>query len=1350
MVLPSDISASSNDIGNINNIIDEYTDIYYVNSNNNKIRCPEGYVFEHSNLLFGGGDRSVIEYTTDNWININGEAVDWNPVSNTIRCRKAFCDPLSPVNSEQEYNVIVDNINNNSNEVTCNGGYVYDTTDTRMGKVKCGIIPIMNNVDFKNKVNKVNWIVDNTHNELFCEDLNETDCDIARIPVSISNDTSKIYDNNGKSSRCTWIPPIDDTGDSGFIRTQGQCKFLHRADLNNTNPICRSMYCNSREIPNSNRNSNGTGPLPGPENGSIHGDCINFDGQLIDNITNSSDCTCFQHKSCDMCTTNENCQWCGSDGQDGGFCYSTKTHLSICDSGIRHDRGGTCIHPKTKRSKLDNLKPEGGWTKDTCENSVCVNQEHWYNLDEHNYMSDKNDTDLYKNNMTGPDDCRYDNNFWDDSAIVHRSDTCIVKNTRLDIDEYRNTLIDYYPINEPGVGIKFNISDKICVPNNNITYNNINICNGYSKDICDSSPDCQYINNPLKDSIFNWSNLKHIEFNESGTNCPIQKIAGTDGLPNKFSIQTNVGSQNGYIILENTEVPNSELTADYFNTCAVINPTQGKNLLNDTFCGYIGGPSNNQIHDCESPNIKYCDSNTTINGAQACPPGNFIDLNGNLVSGCQYYPEYIDTLEDNYLCYGDMVQYKCSNPDTEYYNCEKYLLGNTNTQGQCTNTDYNVIGTDMNLISPLDSIENVQIIEQITNNIKPYILCDTSKNTNDNSAENRCNLLGDEYAHWGKLCKDNLDNKYPIKHICNLHPNATWGKFINGDSFEWGCYNDDDGTKYSNEGVCGLISKDNDNILELNDISLTPGSVILQIGDFTITPSTSISNILLLDTIIEQNNATGTATGTIISTDDTIPINTNIISLNILTTSGQFIDNSDGAFQQYTIINNGITIAAITSRPGLFKTFNVLTVDLQNNSCIIDSSPDGNSFDDYKYICENSNNHTIGFKFFENNSSTDERGICKNRRTREQVLKNDNTVGQDLCTSDNMIYTNEYNYNNNNSCPRNSITKPDIPSEWTGGEISSEDGIHVSECSPSIMSNCNVSCNPGYGGGGDYVCLYNKDGGDICDKINNKPDDVLSYKQELCESYPSCMYDENGCHLKPGAKTDGHLEWVGSDCYKLDNEAFSHGIAKLPGLDKFIPPFIRVIIYLTLYTLFASLFIFISIKFGVNITGKIIDSIFNKSFESINKLISILTGSDKILFDFVLSSDIDLNVKIGTTILTIGLFIGSYFFFRYIRTNIKRFTNNLDTYFNRIFRIIDEIKPQVDFPLPDATLPDATLPGVTLPGVTLPDATLPDFPDTDEDELNPEDQKTLQIVIQAVISMVVLMVIILVVYNSLK
>ena len=47
-----------------------------------------------------------------------------------------------------------------SKTITCNDGYVFDTTNTKLGKVKCGAIPIMNDDGFNNE-NEVAWIVDN-------------------------------------------------------------------------------------------------------------------------------------------------------------------------------------------------------------------------------------------------------------------------------------------------------------------------------------------------------------------------------------------------------------------------------------------------------------------------------------------------------------------------------------------------------------------------------------------------------------------------------------------------------------------------------------------------------------------------------------------------------------------------------------------------------------------------------------------------------------------------------------------------------------------------------------------------------------------------------------------------------------------------------------------------------------------------------------------------------------------------------------------------------------------------------------------------------------------------------------
>lgn len=1270
MVLPSEISGT-NDIGNINNILYDTTDLYYVNADNNQIRCPEGYVFENSHLLFGDKDRSTINYNilTDQWLNLRNEEVPWS--SATIRCRRKYCDPLSIVDSDKEYDVVVDDISDSSNLVTCNGGYVFDTTNTRLGKVKCGAIPIMNVNDFS-KGNQTGWLVDNQYIDLYCEGLNETECNTVEIPISISADSNKLYDDNSKYLKCTWIPPIDDTGErdngeagSGFLRSQGQCKFIHRADLNETEPICRAMYCNSKEVPNSNRTTTSSGPLPGPETGSIHGDCINFDGEIIDNITNSSDCACFQHKSCDMCTNNENCQWCGSTDDGGGYCYSTKTHLSICNSAIRHDRGGTCIHPKTHLPKPN--KPIDGWNKENCENSICVNRNHWNSLDENNYMSDKNDPQLYNNDMNGPDECRYNNTFWDETALIYAPDKCIVKNNRLNTDMYLSSSTPYYPLTIGNGFVKFNISDKICVPNTTINNETITSCNELSKNDCENEPTCSWEDNLLRDSDFNWSDLKYIEFNESD-NCPIKSSTGEDKY--KFNIE----KRDGYINLLNSSL--STILDNYINECSIIKATEQKNLISNSTCSLLGGPSVGVVHNCEPPNVRYCDIDSGL-----CPEGSTININGNIIPGCEYYEEFSVDLPEGSNCYGDSVDYTCSNSDTEIYNCDKSLSNNRDTnQSQCTTTQYNVIGTDTELISSnFNSVEFISPkvnaeLPNVSNTIKDYIMCDTNIDDNTNSKK-RCELIGDEYAHWSKLCVDNSSNKYSIKQICDLHPQSTWGKYVDRNILDWGCYNNNDGSKYSDEEVCGLIStvENQPSKIILNDSSIINGSIIIQIQGINITPiGPDNISFIPLNSIIEQTDSSGivSASGSILS-DIPISITSNFI--NILTLSGEFRDDS------FNIKNDtDDQIIATIDRPTTINRLNVLSLDSLEETCIIDGSPRGDTYNDYKYMCEDSTDHTIGFKFLENSNEVSDVGVCKYRRNREEVTINGMPINDpNNCTMNNKYFTNEYQYSSN-SCPEDIQTKPDIPTNWTGGEISTQEGIHISECSPSIMSSCNVNCNPGYGGGGEYVCLYNKEGGDICDKINSKSSQVLNNKQLMCESYPACIYDlsENRCYHNTDIENDGHLEWIGSSCYKLDNTAFSHGIAKLPGLDDddtIFPPFVRVIIFLVFYISFTTLIIYFTTKWGLDKLGKFIDYLLNNSFSVINKIINLFSNSDKLLFDFVLSSNIDYSVKLVSIAISIGLFIISYFIFQYFKSNIKEFVNNFRIYYNNLIEVFSKL-----------------------------------------------------------------------------
>ena len=144
--------------------------------------------------------------------------------------------------------------------------------------------------------------------------------------------------------------------------------------------------------------------------------------------------------------------------------------------------------------------------------------------------------------------------------------------------------------------------------------------------------------------------------------------------------------------------------------------------------------------------------------------------------------------------------------------------------------------------------------------------------------------------------------------------------------------------------------------------------------------------------------------------------------------------------------------------------------------------------------------------------------------------------------------------------------------------------------------------------------------------------------------------------------------------------------------------------------------------------GKSIDGIFNKSFNNVNKLISIFTGSDKILFDFVLSSGIGLDVKIG---------IGSYYFFNYVKTNVKSFTYNIATGLKKVKRNLHFDTSSIDIDSPDIDSPDIDLPDIDSSG--LPSVNISDDLD---------DFKTLTTIIQIVVTCIIIMIIILVISKS--
>lgn len=1444
------------------------------------IKCPEGYVFEGSNALFSNSDEDagIINHDGTHWLDLNGTRITNNNwTGSSITCKRQYCGSLGIVDSNKEYDVLVDNDLNTPQPVMCNEGYVFDVNSSRMGNVKCGVIPAMTGPEL-GKDNEVAWLVSNHLHDHLCESkTREIDCNDTHIPENISKDDLKLHDDptmtvtvpqiskggdiisvtkpNGEKIqitvpndkgpgdtfihrfasdklKCTWIPNIqrNERGNtSGFNRRSatgdGTCKFIHRADINYGEPICRSMYCGNKPVPNSNRIDGQMGELPGPETGSMHGDCINFDGQIINNITNSSDCACFKHKSCDVCTGNDNCQWCGyKDDGSGGFCYSTRSHLDICRKSIRNDRGGTCTHVKTSVNKLN--QPSNGWDKAGCENNVCVKSSYWTNLQNNQIETDQGITnyDLTKNTNA---QCTANNNTWDNSARIQAPDHCILKNKNIGSTSITGgaTSInkEYYPFTTSSASstvVKLSISDYMCKPLPSPSpapaadiQTLLNTCtnpNKSNKKDCEAVPvqaggSCEWVKNPLRDSLYNWSANKKIIFKGQAApspapgspNCPIHKNTASQNNSNQLEFDILMDTP-GYITLSNSQLNPSAITqstlSNYNTTCGIMNINNHKNIFSPSQCSNISGTFHTTPHNCEAPGIRYCERNTKLNSdnSPACPSNSTITLGGRNVPGCRYYPDAASVPQNTpnrtaYKCYGGDVNYSCFGRDTgdAPYNCDKPLVGqNTGSnQTNCINTHYQASAN-------MEYISNIDIFDTTTTNtsndfIKNYVKCNTSLVGRQTGKELRCNMIGsdaaadekkDILAHYGKLCTGPDNKKIPVKQICDMSDpieGAIWGKYLTkgaSGQLEIGCFKHD-GTKYLEQDVCRLISYN----ATATQTGETPKiyknygrqSSELSLDLFEIILGTPLSaNINKNDNIVQNGTITSSVAEDTQSGSNTILVRVKpgffTVNTDYLNLPGINIKRGTSNTNRVSLINNtkcryyipparsiilykdtspflsapvskGDKVVQDTTSVGFILVSlpqnskyiiignnpSVVTSDLFNtNSSLIINQGDSNnqrataSQPEHKYIvsslinepetciidyqngttetteqilkniCEKSVvsptiNHKIGYTFNENNSNIEVKGQCK--KINGTTPKDIKQLTQDVCTSDNKVFVKEYDYNNVATCGSLGSSKlssqADIPTTWTGGEISmSTDGIHKSECSPSIMSSCSADCNPGYGGGGEYICQYNSRGGDVCADINRK-DSILTglgpslTKQKLCESYPACVYSNNTCSHNSSIPDDGHLEWIGSPCYKIDNTAFSHGIAMLPELDKIIPPFFRVIMYMTVVMVFYIITIYIISNFMLKIIGKGVDATLNKTLDGTNKIIDAFTDADKIL-KLILAPQPTPIEKLLLLAGSIGLFIGTYHLFKYIREQVKDAANtgggSLSSLFNKL------------------------------------------------------------------------------------
>lgn len=148
---------------------------------------------------------------------------------------------------------------------------------------------------------------------------------------------------------------------------------------------------------------------------------------------------------------------------------------------------------------------------------------------------------------------------------------------------------------------------------------------------------------------------------------------------------------------------------------------------------------------------------------------------------------------------------------------------------------------------------------------------------------------------------------------------------------------------------------------------------------------------------------------------------------------------------------------------------------------------------------------------------------------------------------------------------------------WHWGDGKSKLTDDDEPCNSTLFSTCKVSCNSTYGGGGNYICHYNKDGPtEHCKTINAKYKGKSAagfkgkgdtYKKE-CTKYHYCNYNPTldmgkRCNVikdSDGKPIKGSLNWIGSPCYKFNDESFHHSMNPIPPLNEFFPPFVRILL----------------------------------------------------------------------------------------------------------------------------------------------------------------------------------------------
>ena len=1092
------------------------------------------------------------------------------------------CPNINIHNSKHEWDVI-HGVNRDEHKIHCNDGYSFNHDLFHQGgTIQCASIP---NPSPDSK-NKYDWYIKDDYLESKCEAYGKETCEPgAKGKPPSYNPYQNLFNLTPEKRKELETLELNITGNKNvpigcvWDNKADQCIFRKKVNVDHSaEPLCKALHCPQKNIPYSNKADNF--PLPGPKHGKDRGNCEKPDGSIVKTygkkeIDNAHDCLCRQHKSCNTCTYDNNCKWCGKE------CYYTHSYTPACSTPIKQSGIGTCKNTITGNPNPDFYnKPLNEQTIDNCEiGGQCIKNSNpkgeisnWKST----YIKNYQDRQKVTWNLNDKELCHAYNNKWNSSGKKKYDYMCSFVNNK---SKNTGSIEQPIPFHMENKKRYISIAPNYCLGKETV---NNPTCSELKEDKCDINPLCTWSPNLLNDDNLNWTEGdKVMIYGSDKGSCNLCK--GKDDISTNVYSQISSGEQvdKGHMIKTDKECSTaaSKLNITYKKLCEKCpgpGPQNSDKCCNTCELAKKAYEAAYGDSEGKESDLKQCQTKTSLSGC----------VYNNTNSGKQT----ITFIDDKkwYSADGTVVKsaFKSSATLSSSSGLGCTSLNKGRKEGDIPYFTVKKLGPDKQYISELHkddlnvTIDTVQIPTKC--NLQYYNPEYTTTNITNLDTKLCNNLkLSRHISAPSNNCQRILSNtEIDKREQCN----NTYHKILNTGTYD----KKYDGQQY---GECSLATS-------------------------TDTKQLNRQTCELLNKNINGNRTVHWGPVCNRGVDD------KFISHKAICKSKDFKwkkknDYSWGCYDTKGTLQNNLCNEVSPKGPKGSKR----EWQKGKSKCIVEIPGDMES-GIVKEICEKWKSRGIEsdveFTYKQSNKKIDtNEGICESGKARptDQSTKKNKVE----CEYDNNTYQKKYVFSNSEFCKgdKSRYIEPDENLNWTGGEIKSDNNDNwKSDCSSTILSTCQVNCDTGYGGGGDFVCHYNNHSDKVCGTIQQ------NYKGNanlptMCNRYVNCMYDDktktcssinNENDKDTEDKISGQMEWLGPECYKLNNDAFAHGTYNYPTLDEAFPPFTRL-----LFMFFIVLKVLV-ILFLTGLLGFILDKLFGSIVST--SIISIFKGFNIITSDF--------------------------------------------------------------------------------------------------------------------------------------